>query len=55
MQVRYRVRTSNGRLDGDGFAIAGIVLGIIATVFLVIGIILAATGNYPSTTSTGGR
>ena len=56
MQVRYRVRTSNGRLDGDGFAIAGIVLGIIATAFLVIGIILAATGNYPLTTSsTGGR
>lgn len=46
-QVRYRVRVSNGRLDGDGFGLAAMILGGIATVLSVIGIILAATGNSP--------
>jgi uncharacterized Tic20 family protein len=54
-QVRYRVRTSNGRLDGDGFGIAAMVLGAIATVLSLIGIILAATGHYPLTTTSTGR
>jgi hypothetical protein len=52
-QVRYRVRTSNGRLDGDGFGIAAIVLGIIATLFSVIGIILYATGHHALAPTTG--
>ena len=52
-QVRYRVRTSNGRLDGDGFGIAAIVLGIIATLFSVIGIILLATGHSVAPTNSG--
>ena len=50
-QVRYRVRTSNGRLDGDGFGLAAMILGAIATVFSVIGILLAATGHSPFVTS----
>jgi hypothetical protein len=54
-QVRYRVRTSNGRLDGDGFGIAAIVLGIIATLFSVIGIILLATGHSTFTPTNSGR
>ena len=52
-QVRYRVRASNGRLDGDGFGIAAMVLGGIATFFSVIGIILIATGHYPVGTANG--
>jgi hypothetical protein len=54
-QVRYRVRASNGRLDGDGFGIAAMVLGAIATFFSLIGIYLAATGRSPFLTGNTGR
>ncbi len=54
-QVRYRVRASNGRLDGDGFGIAAMVLGAVATLFSLIGIYLAATGRSPFLTNNTGR
>jgi len=49
-QARFRIRVSNGRLGGDGIAIAGMILGAIATVLLVIGLLLLATGPYRATT-----
>ena len=54
LQVRYRVRVSNGRLSGDGFAIAAIILGVLGTLNSLIGIWLVATGHQISFTTTGG-
>jgi hypothetical protein len=45
-QARFRIRVSNGRLGGDGLAIAGMILGAIATVLLLINLLLLATGQY---------
>jgi hypothetical protein len=56
VQVRYRVRVSNGRLSGDGMAVAAIVCGAVAFVLSLIGLWLAATGRSPFvTTNTDGR
>jgi hypothetical protein len=56
VQVRYRVRTSNGRLSGDGMGVAAIVCGSVAVLLNLIGLWLAATGRSPLVTSgTSGR
>jgi hypothetical protein len=54
VQVRYRVRTSNGRLRGDGYGVAAIVLGSVAVLFSLVGIYLAATGRYQFGGTSGG-
>lgn len=41
-------RTKGGKRKGRGFAIAGIVLGLLGTIALVVTIILAATGGLKS-------
>jgi len=55
-QARFRIRVSNGRLGGDGLAIAGMVLGVIATLLLLLNLVLLSTGQYHfagTTTSNG--
>ena len=52
VQVRYRVRTSNGRLSGDGFGVAAIILGSVALLLNLVYLYMVATGKY-SVTSTG--
>ena len=54
-QVRYRVRVSNGRLSGDGMAVAAIVCGAVAFVLSLIGLYLTATGRSPFATTGTGR
>lgn len=51
VQVRYRVRTSNGRLSGDGFGVAAIILGSVAVLLSLVGLYLAATGRYQTGTT----
>jgi hypothetical protein len=57
-QARYRVRASNGRLGGDGLALAGMILGGLGIAETVIGIFLAVTGHryglasFTTTTTT---
>jgi hypothetical protein len=46
-QAQNEIDGSGGTQTGRGMATAGFVLGIIACVFLVITIILFATGNNP--------
>ena len=46
-QAQAEIDASGGAQTGRGMATAGFVLGIIACVFLVISIILFATGNNP--------
>lgn len=41
---RKEIANSNGQLKGDGFALTGIITGIIGIVLVVISIILVATG-----------
>ncbi|KAF1689568.1 DUF4190 domain-containing protein [Pseudoxanthomonas koreensis] len=41
--ARGEIRRSNGQLDGDGLAIAGLVLGWIAAALWIIGIVLLFT------------
>lgn len=41
---RQRVASSGGTLGGGGLATAGMILGIIGTVFLVFGVISIAVG-----------
>jgi hypothetical protein len=53
-QARYRIRVSNGRLGGNGLALAGMILGGIAIVYWVLSIFLIATGRidiHPTTTT----
>lgn len=38
--ARKEIRTSNGQLDGDGLAIAGLVLGWVSVALLVIGLFI---------------
>jgi len=38
--ARAEIRRSNGQLDGDGLAIAGLVLGWVAVALWVIGIVV---------------
>jgi Domain of unknown function (DUF4190) len=45
VQTRFRIRVSNGRLGGDGLAIAGIFFGTIGTLLWLYGIYRAATGR----------
>jgi hypothetical protein len=40
ISARRRIRESGGYLAGDGMATAGIVMGIIGTIFLVLAIVL---------------
>jgi hypothetical protein len=45
-QARFRIRSSNGRLGGNGMALAGMLLGGLAVLWFVVGLILYATGSY---------
>jgi hypothetical protein len=41
---RQRIQASNGTLGGNGLATAGMILGIIGTIFLVFGVISIIVG-----------
>lgn len=41
--ARAEIRRSNGQLDGDGLAIAGLVLGWIAAALWVVGLVIFFT------------
>jgi hypothetical protein len=45
---RKQIRESQGRLKGDGMALAGIVLGVVAVMFALVYYILIATGVVES-------
>jgi hypothetical protein len=45
---RKQIRESQGRLKGDGMALAGIVLGVVAVMFALVYYILMATGVVES-------
>jgi hypothetical protein len=45
-QARFRIRMSNGRLGGNGMALAGMILGGIAILQTLVVIYLFATGHY---------
>lgn len=51
-RVRSEIAATGGQMGGDGKAMAGLVLSIIALVWLVISIILFATGAFTLDTST---
>ena len=56
-QARYRIRASNGRLSGNGLALAGMVLGIIGCLETLASIWAVATGHrygvvFTTTTTT---
>jgi hypothetical protein len=57
-QARYRIRVSNGRLGGNGIALAGFVMGIVSVALTVVYILLVLTGQVhvqtfqPTTTTT---
>jgi Domain of unknown function (DUF4190) len=56
-QARYRIRASNGRLGGNGLALAGMVMGGVAVIEWVVGLLLLFTGHHvflisPTTTTT---
>jgi len=57
-QARYRIRASNGRLGGDGLALAGMLLGGLGILESIVGIWAALTGHrygilfVPTTTTT---
>ena len=42
--ARKDIRSSNGRLKGDGMALTGIITGILGIVALIVSIVLIATG-----------
>jgi hypothetical protein len=44
-QARYRIRMSNGRLGGNGLALAGMVMGIVSATMTLLYLILLATGQ----------
>ena len=44
-QARYRIRVSNGRLGGNGLALAGLVMGIMSLCGTVLYILLLLTGQ----------
>lgn len=44
-QARYRIRASNGRLGGNGMALAGMVMGIVSICGTILYIFLLATGQ----------
>jgi hypothetical protein len=44
-QARFRIRVSNGRLGGEGFAIAGMVLGGISVLLFFYSLWLFSTGR----------
>jgi hypothetical protein len=53
VKARKRIRESNGRLTGDGMALAGIIIGVIATVAAVFLMIrLFSTTPTPKRTTT---
>jgi hypothetical protein len=45
-QARYRIRMSNGRLGGNGMALAGMLLGGLSVLWFLFGLYLYATGHY---------
>ena len=53
-QARYRIRASNGRLSGNGMALAGMVMGGVAVIEWAVWLLLLATGHhvYVFTTTT---
>ena len=55
-QARYRIRASNGRLGGNGMALAGMIMGAVAVIEWVVWLYLFATGHHvlyvPTTTTT---
>jgi hypothetical protein len=53
VKARRRIRDSNGRLTGDGMALAGIIIGVIATVAAIFFMIkLFSTTPTPKRTTT---
>ena len=40
MRARREIRASGGAQDGEGMATAGIITGIVATIFLVLALLL---------------
>ena len=55
VQVRFRIRVSNGRLGGEGYAIAGIILGALSTLLFCYSLYRTATGHPLWTVTTTGR
>jgi hypothetical protein len=57
-QARYRIRAANGRLSGNGLALAGMLLGALGIVESIIGLWAAFNGHrfgvgfIPTTTTT---
>ncbi len=54
---RPRIRASNGRLGGNGMALAGTIMGGVAVIEWAVWLILLATGHHvyvlvPTTTTT---
>nr|WP_202387407.1 DUF4190 domain-containing protein [Nocardioides flavescens] len=53
---RREIAASGGRLKGDGFALTGIITGVIGVVLVVVSIVLVATGvidtNFDFETTT---
>jgi Domain of unknown function (DUF4190) len=45
-QARFRIRMSNGRLGGNGMALAGMILGGISLFITAVVLFLWATGQY---------
>ena len=46
-QARFRIRVSNGRLGGNGMALAGMIMGGVAIVEWAVWLVLVATGHHP--------
>ncbi len=44
-QARFRIRASNGRLGGNGLALAGMLLGWLAVLWFAVSVVLILTGQ----------